>query len=345
MKRMMTVLLIGLCLVIVGLGVALSGVVKPDVSTGAKEDPCGGVAQGMRLNGRLDTITSTLRLIPPSVQPTTQADPASAASLNIPLPDLQYLPIYTDVLSVRPTSTPSTRRSRPVGDTTGRRSFSYEANAPLAKVFDYYEDVLPQYGWEPLQLPLEAGRLISTQYIWRDKTGSSPWHLRLELDLEDKGIIGNRPPVTRVHMGYQRMPNIEDGLPLLDEATDITMSCAEERAPASADPETGSVDVVTRTVTLAYTVPLAPDKVAEYYNSYLPQYGWGFVYADGRRRRASPTPTASITSEAGIPFRASLYAPFTPLAESYRPYALDLRLTASPLDNGQTRVQMLLTKR
>jgi hypothetical protein len=146
-------------------------------------------------------------------------------------------------------------------------------------------------------------------------------------------------------MGYQRMPNIDEGLPLLDDATDITLICAEERAPVSADPDVSSADVLTRTVTLAYTVPLAPDKVAEYYNTYLPQYGWSFIYADGRRRRASPTPTASINSETGIPYQGSLFTPFTPLAESYRPYALDLRLTARPLEDGRTRVQMLLTKR
>ena len=348
MTRRAKALGISFGLVILGLSVAFIAVTRFDVITKAEEDPCGGLAERMRVGGQADVLTPTLLLVPSSFQPYTQNDPATSASLDIlQLPDIQYLPIYTDVLTARGPS--GSRRARPGAEYIGRRSFSYEANASMDRVYDYYVNTLPQYGWEPLHLPLREG-FISTQYIWTDRTGQTPWHLRLELDLKDERLIGvsSRPPVTRVHMGYERIPNTEDGLPLLEGATEITLNCTEERTPvtdADGESDASSTENIIRHTTLAYTVQLSPDTVAEYYTSYLPQYGWSLFSPEGRRRRGFATPTASISSEHGIPFQGSLYAPRSPLARGYRLYSLDLKVTAKPLEDGQTRVQLQLTKR
>ncbi|MDQ2806656.1 MAG: hypothetical protein M3Z04_07030 [Chloroflexota bacterium] len=226
-------------------------------------------------------------------------------------PDIAHIPIY-------PAATVTFTQTRKLGDNT----IWITVPVRLDKVRVFYEEMLPQQGWQ-----LQNSQDV---YNWTDPTGTELSGMELEVGFTPNDDWSE----TTVSLNYRRYPNIAAGLPVYPGAqhVQVTHSTVEK-----------SLLMKTRTAhitELTYLTAANPDTLATFYGTRLPTDGWQFREPGWstnpvlRSQVASPGSWGTHSPPEGLYFTAVHVAQSTQLMEVY----YNLLATTRPAPDGQTQV-------
>lgn len=240
----------------------------------------------------------------------TSAQGSLVTSVPANLPDIEHIPIYPNAVVLEALNKSETSRR-----------LTYEVNEGIEKVDAFYIGSLADRGWARVEDIEQSTYAYFSTYTWTDPNGPVPWHLKLDVALED-GQSGG----TRAILIYGRFPQIADSLPTYPDAQQVVIEYKEEAG------ELWHVSPV-RVTTMTYLSNAAVRDIEEYYNSTMHEYGWMFFEVGGR----GPVnfQTGSITSKDGLFFLGRRPGPTDQTS-----VAIDLHITVKPEQNGGIRVQL-----
>lgn len=239
------------------------------------------------------------------LEPTLQATP-SIASVQFQghLPDLEFLPIYPGATEYDQGLIPGK-----VGD----RRFIYSVPAGITDVLQFYSEAFKRYDWRPLEKPLPLTGTVeqtyNADYNWDDPSATSPWHMRLNIDIRSTNDI------TGITLNYGRYPDMGKNLPTSPDATAVHVTCFESSPLRLKSDDT----TYTAKVTKVFITNAKPDQILEYYSAKLPEYGW------------KPGETKSNYSGGG-------YRPILGIT-----LGADLKIATAAAEDGRTRVELTST--
>lgn len=232
------------------------------------------------------------------------------------LPDIQYLPVYTDAFVMK-------TELKPYLTSYSLAQLTYAVPDDFFRVTRFYNTVLPKSGWRLLY-----SNNASATYLWTDPGGLLPWHLSMDVVLEPT-LEGK----TVVVLSYERIPDVENNLPVYTGAQQIK----QEEGQEFTDTPLGKQPMHVITKTFVSDAPL--DKIESYYNTTLIEHGWYFFDRYASMETGGPQTvtkqTGSMTSQEGLFFTSDTYDTSTNIVER-----VDLFITSSPVEGGRNRVQM-----
>jgi hypothetical protein len=253
--------------------------------------------------------------LPKKPLPDSTARPASAqgslvAAVPANLPDIEHIPIYPNAVVLEA-----------LNESETSRRLRYEVSDSIEKVDAFYKGSLADRGWVRVKDVEQNSYPYFYTYTWSNQSDPTPWHLKLDVALED-GQSGG----TRAILIYGRFPQIGDSLPTYPGAQQIVIEYREEAG------KLWHVSPV-RVTTMSYLSDAAVQDIEEYYNSNMHEYGWMFFEVGGR----GPVnfQTGSITSKDGLFFLGR-----RPGSTDETSVAVNLHITARPEQNGGIRVQL-----
>ena len=191
-----------------------------------------------------------------------EADVNRKSILSSLLPDIDYIPVYTDVVEVANPHNVD-KAGHNVDGLSGYRFLDYEAKASFSDLDKFYTEAFQGRGWEPLYPPTRDSYMQGV-YIWTNPVTTSPWHLSLEFRLVNLELMDAKPNSTRVYLAYERFPDIGDGLPIYPNAAEQNTICTETMV------DNRPLDKKK----VEYIAPSSVEQVIEYYAKNMPDYGW-----------------------------------------------------------------------
>lgn len=252
-----------------------------------------------------------------AVQTETAAFFAASTPFTTALPDIRYIPVYTDSVVVG-------TKTRPyLSSYSSAQLTYYAAQRNISKVTEFYTIALSQNGWRRL-----FTKPTFSTYVWIDPSGLLPWHLLMDIRMEPTQVGG-----TDVTLNYERVPDVENNLPVYGDALEV-----EQKE------STGFVDTFigqqpTRIVTKTFLSNASLKEIEKYYNSILPEYGWEFFDENRSMKNGGPQTvdkqTGTLASQEGLFFKGHTFD-----STKGKVYMVELFITASPDEGKQTKVEL-----
>jgi hypothetical protein len=240
----------------------------------------------------------------------TSAQGSLVASVPANLPDIEHIPIYPNALVLEA-----------LNESETSRRLTYEVNDGIEKVDAFYKGSLADRGWVRVKDVEQSSYPYFYTYTWSDQSDPTPWHLKLDVALEDEQSSG-----TKAMLIYGRFPKIVGSLPMYPDAQRVAIEYREEAG------EVWYVSPV-RITTMSYLSHASTKDIENYYNSTMHEYGWMFFEVGGR----GPVnfQTGKITAKEGLYFLGR-----HPGTTNETAVAIDLYITAQPDPNGGVHVQL-----
>ncbi len=161
-------------------------------------------------------------------------------------PDIEQVPVYPDA-TVTFTHTKS----------LWRNSITYQVPDRMDKVAAFYQQRLPQQGWQLRNSPRHL-------YSWADPTGKLRWQLYLTVDFGF--TLGGT--ATAVQLEYGRYPNLAADLPLYPGAQQVGVT------HSTVEKHSGITNKPVQITEITYLRSASPQAIATFYVNAMPEDGW-----------------------------------------------------------------------
>ena len=160
--------------------------------------------------------------------------------------DIEYVPVYPDA-TVTFTHT----------EGLWRNSITYQVPDGMDKVAAFYQQWLPQQGWQLRNGPRHL-------YSWTDPTGKLRWQMYLTVDFGF--TLGGT--ATAVQLTYGRYPNLAAGLPLYPDAQQVGVT------HSTVAKHSGLTNKPVQITEITYLSSASPQAIATFYAHAMPEDGW-----------------------------------------------------------------------